>query len=81
MKQVRLEKVKVEEYELVIELLSQNNNYNFVSKLIHNGEVVEENKTYAITDDLKLADHIFDELIQNEVFPAHLHNIIDQIIA
>ena len=58
----------------------KNININCDSKIINVEYELIESKILDVTKDLNYAENIFDSLVDNEVLPLNLINVLDNII-
>lgn len=65
---------------VLISMHSENNVYSFSSILKKEEQIIEYCKTKGITNDFDRACAIFKVLKENEVFPCHLYNVVDELI-
>ena len=69
----------IDDYKLIIKLYNKNGIYCFNSKLYKNNILVDYEYTKGITDKIEQAEKLFNILVDNNVFPCHLHNVIDEL--
>lgn len=79
MKYINKKSIVNRDFKLDIFLISDNGIYSFEEILYFNNNI-EKEKTFGITDDENKANYIFNVLCENEVFPCHLHYIVDSLL-
>jgi hypothetical protein len=77
---LKSKKILVESFVLIEYLCSENNFYYFKSELYENDMLTDSSYTMALTDSIKRAKNIYNILVDNQVFPCHLHYIIDEMM-
>lgn len=69
----------IDDYKLIIKLHNENGIFCFSAKLYKDNILVDYEHTNGITDKCERAEEILNILADNNVFPRHLHNVIDEL--
>lgn len=77
-----LKRVKTEAdgFELYFFMLKKEDIFYFRGILSKDGKEIESCTTPAITDDVDMANTIFNVFVEEKVFPAHFYYVIDELV-
>ena len=77
---VKEKSITIQNFKLIIYEIEENNLFYIKAELYGaDFNLIDKCETPAITQDINKANSIFDILVENNVFPCHLYNVIDEI--